>query len=328
MPGDGVDQAGPLVGPAVDGHQAVEAHADAAEQPARRPPTRVVRQRRTPAAMQRGADGLAGLERDRPSVERSNADAASVTPTPSARLGEPVRARSGVGSSPAARPAISSASSAAGRRGQADAGALVPAGVPEPGDPRVGADHRQMVRAVRPEAPVHPHQRDVGQQREQPHRLGGQPLHHVEPACRRSKPTRSRLAPISTVPPRVPSTTTEVSRPGVAGGDVGDVVGGVHLVPDHPRQRLGDQDEAAARQHRNRPARARSTRSPPQVPAALTTTSASTGPPLVRTPVRVAVRAVTAPVTSTPERIRPRAPAAPRSSAAAASTGCTCWSCG
>ena len=29
----------------------------------------------------------------------------------------------------------------------------------------------------------------------------------------RSKPTRSRLAPMSTVPPRVPSITTDVSRP-------------------------------------------------------------------------------------------------------------------
>ncbi|SCF94622.1 hypothetical protein GA0115255_112242 [Streptomyces sp. Ncost-T6T-2b] len=34
----------------------------------------------------------------------------------------------------------------------------------------------------------------------------------------------------------------------IAGGDIGDVVGGVDLVPDHRRQRLGDQDEPPARQ--------------------------------------------------------------------------------
>ncbi len=68
----------------------------------------------------------------------------------------------------------------------------------------------------------------------------------------RSKPTRSRLAPISTVPLAVPSMTVESLQAGRAAGHVGHVVGGVDLVPDQHRQRLGDHDEPAARQHRQR----------------------------------------------------------------------------
>src|SRR5439155_9523088 len=68
----------------------------------------------------------------------------------------------------------------AGGRGEADAGALVTAGVVQAGPARVRADHRDVVRAVRPEAPVRADRLYPAEEREQGDRLGGEPAQYVQ----------------------------------------------------------------------------------------------------------------------------------------------------
>src|SRR5580765_877827 len=138
-----------------------------------------------------------------------------------------------------------------GRRRQADTRTLVPDGGHEPGNPSVRADDRQVVRAVRPEPAVGPHERDLAEEREESARLRGQPTYDewvqsvVESHSLAARPDQDGAA----------SRALDDARrlkAGVAGGHVGDVVGRVDLVPHPGPDRRGDEYEPATGQDRDR----------------------------------------------------------------------------
>ena len=227
-PGAGRHQAGALVGPAVDHHQAVEADADAAEQPARaarlarRPP------RRTPAAVRARADALPVDERDRPAVEAE-------------RLGAHARHRDRGGSGRTARGR--GQRRRPGRRGRRPAGrSPAPARCRRPRGRRRGADRAPAGPGRSPAGGRGSRAGSRGRHAAAGRRAGTGRARTAWRASRQrhaptgigSKPTRSRLAPISMVPPRVPSTTADVSSPASSEATFVDVVGGVDLVPHHP----------------------------------------------------------------------------------------------
>ena len=143
-----------------------------------------------------------------------------------------------------------------------------------------------MVGAVGPEPQVGADRAHAAEHREQPDRL-------ARPVCAND---RHRAGGLEAHPlparadehgaaARCPRRRRGLQALGRAAGDVGDVVGGVDLVPDQRPERLGHQDEAAPRQHRQRRRRPVPAISPPQVPAALTTAPAAIAPRGVRTPV-------------------------------------------
>ena len=225
------------------------------------PPCRVVRHDRYPAAIS-AAPTLCPASAAIVLARRTRTVAHAGTANRSGRNG--ARSRSGCHPGQRLRDEVP------GRGGQADAGALVPARVHEPRQPRVRADHRQVVGAVRPEPEVAAQQVHLGEEREQPDRLRGEAS--AAPAgtsSGRSRPARgwrrsARCPPgCPRRPPRPPARRRRSPRwprsrrcrpcAGSSGGS-GSVT---RMNPRRGSTGTGAPASAA--------------RSPPQVPAALTT---------------------------------------------------------
>ena len=193
-------------GPAVDLDEAVEADADPAEQAAR--PAAAPGRAPGPDARvgQGGADALpgprasAGARRARRGRARRGVRFSGHRRAPGpGRPGRPASKRSGRNgcrSSSGVRPVRAWREQRARPDAEADAGALVPAGVPQPGRAGVGADDREVVGAVGPEAGVRADQRRVAQHREQraPRRRRAGPAPGAT-GCGRSRPARGRRRP-------------------------------------------------------------------------------------------------------------------------------------
>ena len=195
---------------AVHGHQAVEAHADPAEQPARPPVSgssaRTGRRPR-PARAPTVCPGRRGR------LARRSVSIDVLMRAPS--CGHHRRARRSGRGGTACR------STAGWPPGEASRASRWPAARPIPRPrgrrraagraPRVGADDRQMVGAVRPEAAVRADGRDVGQEREQRDRLRRQPrTHRHGQRAVEADPFPARADQDGAG--RVPSTTADVCR--------------------------------------------------------------------------------------------------------------------
>ena len=98
----------------------------------------------------------------------------------------------------------------AGRRREADAGALVAGGHAEVRRLRERADDRHVVGRQRAQAGVHPQRAGVVQDREEARGAAGDRARRPTRSTSRSKPTCWRLEPSSAVPLTVDSTTMAI----------------------------------------------------------------------------------------------------------------------
>ncbi len=149
------------------------------------------------------------------------------------------------------------------RRSKPDPGTFMPGRMPQPLDPRISPDHRQMVRRIRPEPAVRPHHRHLAEEREQPNSLPRQLPQHLHPHCvvepdplparpDQDRPSPRRLHHRRRLQLRI--TTT----------DRADIVGVINLVPNAFRQRRRHQDHPPPRQNLDRSTRQRTERPSPR----------------------------------------------------------------
>ncbi len=190
------------------------------------------------------------------------------------------------------------------RRGKPDTGAFMPSRMPQTKHSRIGPDHRQMVRRIRPEPAVRTHHRNLTKERKQPDSLPRQLPQHLHPH-RIVEPDPLPAGPDQHRPRTGRLNHRRRLQLRITATDRADIVRVIHLVPNAFRQRRSHQDHPAPRHGSRSAPPAAAPNAPAHGPHALSTAPHGITPASVSTAGHPATRVRSTDCAVTPARTSP-----------------------